>query len=212
MGVTIHYRGNLNDISKIQVLCDELAMIADKMDWRYTRLDEDWSKPLDACFEYKDNKAEIKGHLPLKGISFSIHPRCESLQFFFDSEGNLCNPVSMVLISEGTLKPEDAWIAVKTQFSGPETHMWVISLLKYLKEHYIADLEVHDEGEFWETGDSDILKKKMAFLNEKMDALADTLSQVNGSHLDKFSAEELASVIETLVQNKLQDEEPEEGN
>lgn len=64
MGVTIHYRGKLADIAKINVLCDELALIADKMDWAYTRLDEDWLKPMDARFEYKENKTELTGHLP----------------------------------------------------------------------------------------------------------------------------------------------------
>ena len=49
------------------------------------------------------------------------------------------------------LAPE-AWVSVKTQFDSPDTHIWIIGLLKYLKKRYIANLEVRDEGEYWETG------------------------------------------------------------
>jgi hypothetical protein len=99
MGVSIHYRGKMADISTINVLCDEMALVADKMGWTCTRLDNDWSKPTDATIEVNEKGAQITGHLPLKGIAFSIHPRCESLRFFFDAHGNLCDPVSLTLIS-----------------------------------------------------------------------------------------------------------------
>ena len=85
MGVSIHYRGRIADISKINVLCDELALVADKMNWTCTRLDDDWSKPADAAIELSEKGSRIIGHLALKGIAFSIHPDCEFLQFFFDA-------------------------------------------------------------------------------------------------------------------------------
>ena len=161
MGVSIHYRGKMADISTINVLCDEMALVADKMGWTCTRLDNDWSKPANATIEVTEKGAQITGHLPLKGIGFSIHPRCESLRFFLDAGGNLCDPVSLILISEGALKPEDVWIAVKTQFAGPETHIWIVGLLKYIHEHYLPELQVRDEGEYWETGSYETLRKKM---------------------------------------------------
>ena len=52
MGVTIHYRGRLADIGKIKILCDELTQIAEKMDWAYNLLDEDWSIQADARLEH----------------------------------------------------------------------------------------------------------------------------------------------------------------
>ncbi len=210
MGVSIHYRGKMADISKINVLCDELALVADKMGWTCTRLDEDWSKPLDATIEVVNNTSQIIGHLSLKGIEFTIHPRCESLRFFFDAGGNLCDPVSMTLISEGVLKPEDVWVFVKTQFAGPAIHIWIVSLLKYLKEHHLPELEVRDEGEFWKTGNFETLKEKMDLLNEKMDAISGELSRLTGSHLEKFSAEEVASMIEALLTAKFDEEDSEE--
>jgi hypothetical protein len=205
MGVSIHYRGKMADISKIEVLCDELALVAEKMGWTCTRLDEDWSKPADATIEVTEKGSQITGHLSLKGIAFSIHPKCESLRFFFDAAGNLCDPVSMISINQGVLKSEDVWIAVKTQFAGPETHVWVVGLLKYIQEHYLPGLEVRDEGEFWETGNHETLKEKMNLINEKIDEISSELSRVTGNQLGKLSADDLVSMIEGLILNKFDD-------
>ena len=78
----------------------------------------------------------------------------------------------MTLISQGVLKSEDVWIAVKTQFAGPETHVWIVGLLKYIQEHYLPELQVRDEGEFWETGNHETLKEKMNLINNKIDVIS----------------------------------------
>ena len=204
MGVTIHYRGRLTDIQDINPFCDELAMVAEKMGWTFTRLDEDWSKSANATIEVTPRGSQIHGHLPLKGIQLTPHPKCETLQFYFDSDGSLCSLVNMAMISEGSLKPEDVWVSVKTQFAGPETHVWIIGLLKYLKEHYIRDLEVDDEGEYWESSNLETLSAKMELINEKIGMLSNELSRINSGHIDKFSPVELATMIETLVRKKIE--------
>ena len=127
------------------------------------------------------------------------------MRFFFDAAGNLCDPVSMTLISDGVLKPEDVWVAVKTQFAGPEAHIWIIGLLKYIQEHYLPELQVRDEGEFWETGNHETLKEKMNLINEKIDVISSELSRVTGSHFEKLSADDLVLMIETLILNKFND-------
>jgi hypothetical protein len=205
MGVSIHYRGQLADLRKIKILCDELIQVAKKMDWAYNRLDEDWSIPTEVRLEHDERGAHIVGHLGLKGISFKPHPKCESMSFFFNSDGQLCDPMGMVLVCEGSLKSEDAWINAKTQFAGPGIHLWIVGLLKYLKEHYIPELEVSDDGEYWETGNFQTLQEKMNFLNEKMDAVCGELSRVASNHLDRLSPEELASMIEALLLKKFSD-------
>jgi hypothetical protein len=124
------------------------------------------------------------------------------LGFLFDSNGNLRDPISMVNIKEETLKPEDYWISVKTQYAGPETHIWIIGLLKYLKKFYLPDLEVEDEGAYWETGNFEILKEKMDFVGEKIAAVRAELSRVTKGHIESFSADEVASMIEALLLEK----------
>ena len=127
----------------------------------------------------------------------------ESLSFLFDREGNLRCPVGVVLMLEGTLDPADAWISVKTQFASPEVHVWIVGLLKYVKKRYISDLEVSDEGEYWETGDIRILRDKMDFINRKIDQIASGLSSSRFGDVAGLSAEEIASRIgQILLEHK----------
>jgi hypothetical protein len=76
MGVTIHYRGRLNDIGQLARLCDEMADIARAMGWETTRLDDDWERPPDARLRFTSEGAQIDGHLGLKGIL--IRPNVEA--------------------------------------------------------------------------------------------------------------------------------------
>jgi hypothetical protein len=202
MGVSIHYRGRVADIQNIKTICDELAAIADKMNWHYVRLDEDWAHSADAAMEVTEQGSQITGHLPLNGIVLTLNSKCETLGFLFDSNGNLRDPISMVNVSEEALKSEDFWISVKTQYAGPETHIWIIGLLRYLKKLYLPELEVQDEGAYWETGNFEILKEKMDFVGGKIAAVRKELSRVNKGHIESFSADEIASMIEALVREK----------
>jgi hypothetical protein len=190
------------DIQSIKTICDELVVIADGMGWNHTRLDEDWTQLADVTIEATAHGSQINGHLPLKGIGLTLKPKCETLQFFFDSNGNLRDPISMPNIREEILKPEEYWISVKTQYAGPETHIWIIELLKYLKKVHLPDLDVRDEGAYWETGNFEILKEKMGLVGEKIAAVSAALSRVTKDHIESFSADEVAHMIEALLRDK----------
>ena len=196
MGVTIHYRGRLNDVGQIDALCDELADIAKAMGWQTMRRDDDWDRPADARLRYTPEGASIEGHLGLKGIQLTPTEDAESLPFFFDAEGNLRSPMTMVLLLDGTLEPGQAWVSVKTQFASAELHVWIVGLLKYLNKRYLSDLEVSDEGRYWETGDVRILKEKMDFLGRKIDQLSSDLSSGRWGDFSELSVDQIADSIE----------------
>ena len=96
MGVTIHYRGRLNDVGQLAKLCDELADIAATMGWESTRLDDDWEQPVDARLRHTPQGATIDGNLGLKGILMSPDGGAESLSFLFDRQGDLRCPMGMI--------------------------------------------------------------------------------------------------------------------
>jgi hypothetical protein len=199
MGVSIHYRGRLNDVGQLASLCEELTDIAAAMGWQSTRLDDDWEQPANARLRITPTGARIDGHLGLKGILVTPEGGAESLNFFFDRDGNLRCPVSMVSILDGTLDAEQAWVSIKTQFTSPEIHVWIVGLLKYLKKRYISDLQVSDEGEYWETGDIRILKEKMDLIGEKIEHIASKLLSARLGDVSGLSAERIASRIEQLL-------------
>jgi hypothetical protein len=199
MGVSIHYRGRLDDLGQLAKLCDEMTDIARAMGWETTRLDDDWEQPPDARLRSTSRGAHIDGHLGLKGILLRPDVAAESLSFFFDREGNLRSRMNVVLIVDGTLKPQDAWVSVKTQFASPEVHAWIVGLLKYVKKRYVSDLQVSDEGQYWETGDIRILRERMEFIGAKIEQLSAKLSSARWGDISSLSLEEIAWRIEQLL-------------
>jgi hypothetical protein len=99
-------------------------------------------------------------------------------------------------------QPDLTWYNhTKTQFAPIDVHIAVIKLMKYLQQKYIENLNVTDEGSYWETGDAYLLKKKMDFLNAKMDELAGLLESI---HIEKDdTAETLVNKIEKLLNEKM---------
>jgi len=203
MGITIHFQGRLEETSIINSLVEELKDISKTLNWDWQVLDEDWSKPSTAKLSKVKKGEEIIGHLSLKGISMNIHPECEALSLYFDSEGTLTEPMSIILYNEGKLERENIYSTVKTQFAPPEVHITIIKLLKYLKMRYIPNLKVIDEGEYWESEDKEKLVKKINFLNEKMDHLEEVLSEIEIENVAACSPEQLADILEERMKKRL---------
>jgi hypothetical protein len=172
--------------------------IASGIGWQYRVLDEDWNVPANAVLEHGGVNAEIRGHLGLKGIQLEPPGESEPLDFFFDSKGYLLSPINVILVQEGVLSLVDGWISVKTQFLSAEMHVMIVILLKYIKEHHLPNLEVKDEGEYWETGDYRALEDKMGMIQDRIDYLARELSSGCVGDTAGVSADEIAERIERL--------------
>lgn len=200
MGVTIHYRGKLDDPGRVGDLQRELADIAESIGWKWRVLEDDWSVPPSASLVHRNGHATISGHLGLRGIDLiPAGEASEPVSFLFIADGQLRSVMNVVLECEGQLAPETSWVSVKTQFLSPDAHIWIIGLFKYLKKHYLSNLEVSDEGGYWETGDRAALEAKMRFLNERIAALADHLTSERFSDLTGLSANDIATRIEDFL-------------
>jgi len=202
MGVTIHYRGKLDDLGRVDDLRLELADIAQSIGWKCQTLDDDWAIPPGASMVHSGGRATIKGHLGLKGIIVTPEGPSESLNFLFDAKGRLSSAMNVILEGEGRITQDQAWNFVKTQFLSPDVHIWIIGLLKYIKRRYISNLEVSDEGGYWETGDRDALVAKINLLNEKMAWLTREFTSKRFADLAGLSAEDIASRIEHFLRRR----------
>jgi hypothetical protein len=202
MGITIHYKGKLKNPALVYSVTDELKDISEIMKWDYSIMDKDWDEPMTAELLHHENRVEIKGHLPLKGIRINLHLNCESLSILFDKDGYLQSVLGMVLHNKEIKKSESYYLFVKTQFAPPEIHIAIIKLLKYLKNKFIPDLEVIDEGSYWETEDQELLIQKISFLNRKMDQVEELISSIK-DEFNHLSTEEAINLLEKTLREKL---------
>ena len=197
MSITIHYKGSIRDLALISKLQEEMVDVCEIMNWEYHLLNEDLTKPFDATLTHSEGAAHIDGHIPLKGIIINVDPENESLDLLFTPERNLSSFMLEILKDEGTIDKNHNWIFCKTQYGGVDSHIAIIKLLRHLKQTYIPDMEVKDEGEYWETGDKERLMGKRGFLFGKMVQFEKALSSIEVD--DNTSTEELVKKIEDVL-------------
>lgn len=202
MGVTIHYKGTIGRMDEIDQLGSEIIDIAETMGWSWTRLDEDFSKPCTATVTFRKNRSSIVGHIPLKGVAFQPHEFSEIVMLYFDSEGKLNDPLSMALRHEGKIKNAKGYLSVKTQFAPIDTHIAIVKLFRYLKKRYIPDLDVYDEGGYWETNDVEELQRRISSVAKAMDILNESLSSLRVHNRSALTAEQIATKIEDILQKR----------
>ncbi len=145
--------------------------------------------------------------LEVKGVILMMHPACEPISFLFDRGGRLRDLMGLLSVPDVMPVPETPFVSVKTQFAPVEVHITIIKLLQYFKKRYVSDMEVLDEGEFWETGDERRLREKIAFLDRKIAAAADALSSADIAGAAAPSPRRMADVVEDILRRKLSDEE-----
>jgi hypothetical protein len=180
MGLSFHYSGRLRQPQQEQTLAAEVADICRDLSWEYTPL---------------ERRSEAA---PLYGIAVSP-PNCEALFLTFLPGGRLLSPVQFMIQGD----PQDPYyytIHTKTQYAGVDTHLALIKLLKYLGAKYFTELEVEDEGQYWETGDETLLRSQFHKYNQVLEALTDALSELPA--LPDESVESLAGRLERLLKEK----------
>jgi hypothetical protein len=88
---------------------------------------------------------------------------------------------------------------VKTQFGPIEGHVALVELLRGIKREFMPDLEVMDEGGYWEERDVVKLRQRIEFLGRAISMLADELTKDRLSPEAREDSEILATRIERLA-------------
>lgn len=197
MGLSIHYRGSLTDKRRINDFIDEVEDIAQSLEWPFRVLDDSWAQKPDANLTTNSaGQAEITGNLGLKGVLFTP-PKCESVSLCFNASGELSSMMNVIMSAEDDYMDAMSWISVKTQFAGAEVHIAIVKLLRYLKGKYLHDLEVDDEGDYWETGDAKLLGQKLDFLGDMIERVAGALE-----HLEHTDGTDIVDKIERVLRER----------
>jgi hypothetical protein len=183
MGLTIHYSGKIDRIETIPLFVDELIDIANAMHWSAQAINMDEAEPM------------------FRGVIVNPTGDCEPLCFIYDREGRL-RPLMDLLTEPSEPHEYSYFVATKTQFTTIETHAWIIGLLHYLKKRYIANLKVKDEGDYWETGNIDNLRKKKEYLQGMINTIADELSEIEAIP-EKTSIDAIIKKIEAIFETRV---------
>jgi hypothetical protein len=183
MGVTIHYRGQLPHLERIEDFEDRvidlvLALGGNVQLWRSAD-DQDPSRMV-------------------RGLTVDLAPGQESTSLLISPEGWFVNVFEIEDAEKGLL-PEQPWCSVKTQFGPIEGHVALVELLDAIKRHFVPDLEVLDEGGYWEHRDLAGLRQKFGFVQQAIDGLTQA---IENDRLSPEAAEDpaiLATRVERLA-------------
>ncbi|MDZ7330371.1 MAG: hypothetical protein ONB31_00160 [candidate division KSB1 bacterium] len=197
MGITIYYRGSIEDLSLIEPIQNEIMAYCQSMNWNYQLWNLNLSKPFNARLVHEPKGIKIQGHIPLRGVSIFSDPKNEVLDVMFNPEGRLSSFMQEIMIHDGSLTWDQAWLFVKTQYGSVDAHIGIIKLLQLLKQSYIPNLEVHDEGQYWETANRERLMALRGYIFGKMNQLQKALSSIQFDH--EPSEEEVLRKINSII-------------
>jgi hypothetical protein len=155
MGVTISYHGSLADLDRLVDFEDRAIDLALELGgqarvWRTTG-DDDPSRVV-------------------RGVLLNLFPGPETFSLLISPEGWLIGLADIEDAEKGKLA-EPPYCFVKTQFGPLEGHAALIEMLSMLKKEFLPDLEVSDEGGYWESRNLELLTRNFRQVQAAIDGL-----------------------------------------
>jgi hypothetical protein len=181
MGLSIHYSGYIQNKDSLDSLIEEVTDICKTLGWYTHSFDDD----------------------EIKGVSFAPEGS-EPVFLTFNHEGRTLSPIN-ILVKDiyddiGIPKESIFTTSTKTQFAGEEAHIAIIKLLKHLSKKYLRDFTLNDEGNYWETGDEEILRQQFSRYEAARDIVRDTLNDLSVNPGE--TTESLTDRLERLLREK----------
>ncbi len=184
MGLSIHYSGTIASEDLLNKLIDEVADISKTLEWK--------------TYVFDGNNED-----GLKGISFAA-PGSEPVFLSFLPGGCACSPLNLMTreMYDGVQFDKELMFtaSTKTQYAGADAHIAIIKLLKYISGKYMKDFQLSDEGNYWETGNENILYDQFKKYNFYVDSVSDALTGLPG--IPGESPENLTDRIEKILNEK----------
>jgi hypothetical protein len=176
MAITIAYRGRLADLTRVEDFEDRLLDLALELGaqaqiWR-----------------------SYAGHQPqrmVRGILLTLAPGQEPASLLLSPEGWLIDPADIEAAERGRLAGP-TWCSTQTQFGSLEGHMTLVEMLAVLERMFLTDLEVSDQGGYWDTRDVDELVRRRALPQAATD---DAVQRPQPHGLSREAAESSANLL-----------------
>ncbi len=202
MGITLFASGKVDTIEDLPRLIKDLKEIAEERGWKYRVIEDNFDARPNASLAQIDSDtpgAVIKGTLGLKGVVLNVSAGAEPLQLLFDQNGILSGMPQQLFWIEDQGKSE-RFTMCKTQFAHIDGHVEIVELLSMLKDRYISNLAVHDEGGYWENRDKKTLAEKRIFLDQCIRHTEKAIGSIDISEEDLKDPGKIASRIENALQ------------
>ena len=140
----------------------------------------------------------------LKGISF-LPPESETIWLTFAPSGRLLSLINIFAADIYLEQLEDSesiyTTSVKTQSAGVDTHIAILTLLKYLEKKYLTDMDVNDEGYYWKTMNKAVLEKRFA----EYEGLLEKVTGIIASATFTDDASSLTDQLVVLLRKRLEE-------
>ncbi len=182
-GITISYRGSIVDLSRVEGLEDRLLDLALEVGGNA----QTWRSACD-----HDQRRVVRG------VILNLYRGQEAVSLLISPEGWLINLTEIEAAENGELR-EPPWCFVKTQFGPVEGHVAMVELLACHKNEFIPNLEVHDEGDYYESRDVDALRRSFEHLQAAIEGVAEGFRQHGLSSEAAEDPEIVASRIERIA-------------
>jgi hypothetical protein len=161
MGITIAYRGRLADLTRIEDFEDRLLDLALEVGGQA----QIWRSSAD------ENPQRM-----VRGVILNLAPGLESTSLLISPEGWLIGLADIQDAEEGRLT-EPPWCFTKTQFGPLEGHVALVEMLTVLRREFFPNLEVSDEGGYWETRDFAELRRRHSQVQQALDLMTAALQR-----------------------------------
>ena len=161
MGLSIYYSGKLRDVHQLPLLVDEVCDICDGLHWR--------------CEIFEPSK-----DFPLSGVLF-CPPEAEEIWLTFLSCGCLASPTSLYDIKGKRIGISKNIVVDSTvQYAGPDAHMQLIQMLRYLSKKHFRHFRLIDESEYWETSNPEKCRDWFVMFDCYMNNMSEDLGKIDG--------------------------------
>lgn len=200
MGLTLHYAARLRRPDLLPALNEEIADICQSLNWPCRMCDEVFE--VEAQYVPDEPGEGPVKPVRLQGVLFTP-PDCETFALTFTPAGRLSSPINLMAAD---LYSDPEWVYqvhVKTQFAGPDVHIALVKLLRYLEKKYLDAVEVTDEGDYWETEDRARLEQNFDTLTHFIQLVGNALENYRGPMPEDGSPKSLADLIERILREKL---------
>ena len=190
MGITIHYRGTMDDVGQVESMEDRVLDFVYSMGGRATI----WRS-----FDDFDSSRAVRG------LMIELEPGHDTFSLLISPEGDL-TPLFQIEEAEKAPFNEPPYCFVKTQFGSLQGHIAIVYLLDAIRQQYCSNLKVTDEGEYYERCNVHQLAQKMHFHQAAISYLGEGLKEHGLSEEAAEDPNILATRIEriaALVHQKL---------